>query len=224
MLTLALNSGSSSIKYRLLRMPEAVTQASGLVEGIGESEGRFTCRRGGENAAPTRSTLPIADHRQGLALIFDSLGDLPENGLAVGHRVVHGGGLFDQAALIDDGVAAKIADLQSLAPLHNPPNLLGIQACRTLWPHVPQVAVFDTAFHHTLPPHAYHYALPRRLSDDRGLRRYGFHGISVQSALKRAAAQLGRQPERLNLIVLHLATAPASPPSRKAAASTPPWA
>lgn len=205
MLILALNSGSSSIKYRLLRMPDGTTLAGGLVEGIGESTGRCTCRRHDDGAeAPSSRTLSIADHRQGLALIFDGLGALPGQGLAVGHRVVHGGSLFDAAALIDDRVTAQIAALQSLAPLHNPPNLLGIQACRALWPQVPQVAVFDTAFHQTLPPHAYHYALPRRLCDEQGVRRYGFHGISVQSALQRAAAHLGKAPEHTNLIVLHL--------------------
>lgn len=206
MLILALNSGSSSIKYRLLQMPDGNTLASGLIEGIGESEGRCTCRRysGCGVETPSRRTLPVADHRQGLSLIFDGLGVLPENGLAVGHRVVHGGGIFDAAAVVDDRVTAQIEALQPLAPLHNPPNLQGIQACRALWPQVPQVAVFDTAFHHTLPPHAYRYALPRQLSDEQGLRRYGFHGISALSALKRAAAHLGKAPEQLNLIVLHL--------------------
>lgn len=200
-LVLSINCGSSSIKYRLFDMPGGRTLAAGMAEGIGEAQGRLLK----QGAAALEQG--IADHRQGLALIFDALAGLLESrtgSLAVGHRVVHGGCAFAQAARIDATVEAQIEALQELAPLHNPPNLQGIRACRALWPQVPQVAVFDTAFHQTLPAHAYHYALPRRLAESHGLRRYGFHGISVQSALKRAVAYLGKTPQQLNLIVLHL--------------------
>lgn len=202
MLILSLNSGSSSIKYRLADMPGGQVLAAGLLEGIGEPQGCLT------QAASGNRPLAVADHRQGLALIFEGLAGVldgrADDALAVGHRVVHGGCAFSQAALIDAAVEAQIEALQELAPLHNPPNLLGIRACRALWPQVPQVAVFDTAFHQTLPPHAYHYALPLPLAQSHGLRRYGFHGISVQAALQRAAAYLGKAPQQLNLIVLHL--------------------
>jgi acetate kinase len=201
MLILSLNSGSSSIKYRLTDMPGGQLLAAGLLEGIGEPQGCLT------QAGSNRQPLAVTDHRQGLALIFEGLAGLLKSradALAIGHRVVHGGCAFNQAALINAAVEAQIEALQELAPLHNPPNLLGIRACRALWPQVPQVAVFDTAFHQSLPPHAYHYALPLPLAENLGLRRYGFHGISVQSALKQAAACLGKAPQQLNLIVLHL--------------------
>jgi len=191
MKVLVLNSGSSSIKYQLFAMPEAQVLASGLVERIGEL---------------------VPDHgvglRQIMALLTTGanapLADISELG-AVGHRVVHGGERFAETVAIDDDVIDAIAANAALAPLHNPPNLLGIRVARELLgPSVPQVAVFDTAFHHDMPPHAYRYALPTELYTDAGIRRYGFHGTSHRFVATKAAAMLGKELSAVNLITCHL--------------------
>ena len=190
-LVLVVNSGSSSLKYRLLNPGTGQTHAQGLIERIGEPGG----------ATP--------DHAAALTIALDEMtsgpaGLDPTNLFAVGHRVVHGGSRFTGATLIDEAVRAAIADLAPLAPLHNPANLLGIDATTALFPEVPQVAVFDTAFHQTLPPAAYTYAVPRAWRTDLAVRRYGFHGTSVAYVSRRAAVLLGRAPEDTNLVVLHL--------------------
>jgi acetate kinase len=179
---LVVNSGSSSIKYRLFAGGD--TAARGMVERIGEPGG------------------DAADHRDALRRI---LAVLPLDGLAaVGHRVVHGGRRFTAPTLIDDGVVAAIEAMVPLAPLHNPPNLAGIAATRALLPDVPQVAVFDTAFHHTLPPAAATYAIDARLAERLDIRRYGFHGTSHAYVARRTAALLDRPLAELNIITLHL--------------------
>lgn len=194
---LVLNSGSSSVKYRLFDDGgEGPVLASGLIERIGEPAG-------------TRGKAPIADHREAIAEIVRRLreagGFLGESDFyAIGHRVVHGGEAFSAAVAVDDDVIEAIREAASLAPLHNPPNLMGIEACRELWPEVPQVAVFDTAFHQTMPPEAYRYALPEALYREFRIRRYGFHGTSFAYLTQRVAAYLARPPETLNLIALHL--------------------
>lgn len=193
---LVLNSGSSSLKYRLFDMAgEARVLASGLIERIGESSGI--------SGGP-----PIPDHRSAMAELvrrLEASGNLNGGGLAaIGHRVVHGGETFSTAVRVDEAVLAAIREAIPLAPLHNPPNLLGIEVCRERWPEVPQVAVFDTAFHQTLPPEAYRYALPEDCYRKFRIRRYGFHGTSFAYISRRVAAYLGRSPESLNLIVLHL--------------------
>lgn len=178
------NSGSSSIKYDLFDATTLESVASGLIERIGEP--------GGD--AP--------DHTTGMQHALASLpaGDIT----AVGHRVVHGGQKFSAPTLLDDHVIAEIERLNDLAPLHNPPNLLGIRAARTAMPHVPHVAIFDTAFHATLPPAAHTYAIDRDLARQHGVRRYGFHGTSHEYVSRTAATFLDRPLESLKTIVLHL--------------------
>jgi acetate kinase len=181
---LVLNAGSSSLKYRLF--DGARTIASGLVENIGEPG----------SATPDAAT---ALHRVATEI---NLAALPLR--AIGHRVVHGGTRFVQPTVIDDEVAAGIRELIPLAPLHNPANLDGIQLARTMRPDVPHVAVFDTAFHATIPPAAATYALDTDLAARHGIRRYGFHGTSHRYVSRRTARLLGRPVEELNTIVLHL--------------------
>ncbi|GAB1694216.1 acetate/propionate family kinase [Krasilnikovia sp. M28-CT-15] len=179
---LVLNTGSSSVKYRLFDGAETV--AKGLVERIGEPGG------------------DVPDHETALQQIMDKL-DLA--GLvAVGHRVVHGGSEFTRATVIDDEVVATIARLVPLAPLHNPPALSGIEVARKLLPEVPQVAVFDTAFHATIPPEGVTYAIDAELAQRWGVRRYGFHGTSHAYVARRTAALLGVPAERADIITLHL--------------------
>lgn len=209
---LVLNAGSSSIKFQVFDMRSLQALAAGIVEKIGESSGRVVLKLGDAGGNwTTHSDLAetISNHTLGLQQAFDVLklsGALREMSelFAIGHRVVHGGTRFSAPAKIDAGVLAQIRELIPLAPLHNEPNALGIEIALSLCPHVPQVAIFDTAFHHTLPPHAFHYALPRELYEKHHVRRYGFHGTSHQYVAKRAAALLGRELDSLNLITLHL--------------------
>lgn len=203
---LVLNCGSSSIKYQLVDAETAHVLAKGLVERIGEDEGRLS-HTGPDGQLEQND--PIADHETGLAAVlaaFDEAGpSLAEAELrAVGHRVVHGGDRFSQPVLIDDDVERAVSELAGLAPLHNPPNLAGIEVARRAFPDLPHVAVFDTAFHHTLPPVAYTYALDRTIARQHGVRRYGFHGTSVAFVSQQAAHLLGRPLEATNLVVLHL--------------------
>ena len=179
---LVINSGSSSVKYRLF--DGSRTLARGIVERVGEPGGQ------------------ASDHDDALRQVMDRV-DL--TGLAaVGHRVVHGGSRFIDPVVIDDTVVAEIERLAPLAPLHNPPNLAGIRATLRLLPHVPQVAVFDTAFHRTLPPAAATYAIDAATARRYGIRRYGFHGISHAYVARRTAALLGRPVTDVNVITLHL--------------------
>jgi len=182
--------------------------ARGAAERIGETGSRLVHREL-DAAEQIDSGSPIADH--GMAIdrivaILSESGVLSDgDGLAgIGHRVVHGGETFFEPTRIDDEVVSVIRSLSSLAPLHNPANLVGIEVARERRPDLPQVAVFDTAFHRTIPPHAYHYAIPREWYKKHGVRRYGFHGTSHAYVAREAAAFLGRPPEELNLIVLHL--------------------
>src|SRR4051812_30235877 len=172
---LVLNSGSSSIKYQLLDMADRARLATGVVERIGEAGGA------------------VAGHAAGMRQVLAELeGNLDRGALAaVGHRVVHGGDRFRGPTLIDDEVCDAIRDLIPLAPLHNPANLTLIEAARATFPDTPQVAVFDTAFHQTLPAPAHTYAVPAAWRDDLGVRRYGFHGTSHQYVSRRGAAPLG---------------------------------
>lgn len=179
------NSGSSSIKYQLVDLESGEAVLSGLIERIGEPGSAVT------------------DHESGLRGVLDSL-DPSERITAVGHRVVHGGARFTEAILIDDEVESGIEELSPLAPLHNPANLQGIRAARTALPSLPHVAVFDTAFHHTLPAAAYTYAIDASLADEHGIRRYGFHGTSHKYVSEEVATVLGRPLETTKTIVLHL--------------------
>ncbi|MDT4987243.1 MAG: acetate kinase [Micromonosporaceae bacterium] len=182
---LVLNSGSSSLKYRLFA-PDLTVVTSGLADHIGEPGS------------------PVPDQEAALGQMAAEL-DLAALPLAgIGHRVVHGGGRFAGPCLVDDGVVAAIRDLIPLAPLHNPANLAGIELARRLRPDVPHIAVFDTAFHATLPAAAATYALDRTVARRHGIRRYGFHGTSYAYVSRRTAALLGRPLADLNMIVLHL--------------------
>ncbi|WP_163756667.1 acetate kinase [Mycobacterium botniense] len=187
---LVINSGSSTLKYQLVEPDSGISRAAGVIDQIGEQSS-------------------VADHDAALRMAFARL---TEAGLdpssvapaAVGHRVVHGGNDFYRPTLVDDALLAKLRELSPLAPLHNPPAILGIEVARTLLPDIPHVAVFDTAFFHDLPATAATYAIDRRLAQTWHIRRYGFHGISHQYVSQQAAAFVGRPVEDLNQIVLHL--------------------
>ncbi|MEC3920447.1 acetate kinase [Nocardia sp. CDC160] len=210
MKVLVINSGSSSIKYQLLEPESADVVASGTVQRIGEDVESDVVtvehKCGGETF---EHRGPVADHAAGLRVVFDLFGasgqDLAHADLgAVGHRVVHGGEVFYRPTLIDDDVAKAIIDLSSLAPLHNPPNVTGIESARALLPDVPQVAVFDTAFFHELPAAAKTYAIDAEIAAAHGIRKYGFHGTSHDYVSRQVAAFLGKDRSELNQIVLHL--------------------
>ncbi|MGE4271468.1 MAG: acetate kinase [Desulfitobacterium sp.] len=209
MKVLVINCGSSSLKYQLLDMDTKTPIAKGLVERIGLPGAVLTHRpASGEKEI---ITAEIPNHTVAIQLVLDALVN-PEYGVlksldeigAVGHRVVHGGEKFASSVLIDDEVMQAIEECIELAPLHNPPNIAGIEACQKLMPGVPQVAVFDTAFHQTMPPHAYLYGLPYELYEKYKIRKYGFHGTSHKYVSQRAAELLGRPIEGLKLISCHL--------------------
>ena len=208
---MVINSGSSSIKYQIFEMQDRSVLASGLVERIGEPDSRLTqqTHAGAGGCSTIENTLPIADHKAGFDLInttlkeTGALADMTEL-VGIGHRVVHGGEAFQQPTLIDDEVIGTIRSLIPLAPLHNPANLTGIEVALAIAPQVPQVAIFDTAFHQSLPPHAFRYALPRELYERHAVRRYGFHGTSHFYVAKQAARMLKHPMESLSLITLHL--------------------
>jgi acetate kinase len=207
---LVLNSGSSSIKYRLYddHRDGLLLRARGLAERIGEPTGRAEQVVLSEDGSSTEETedAPIPDHAAGFRWIVSRLeaAGLADDLGAIGHRVVHGGSEFTAPTVIDEAVVARIEAQVPLAPLHNPANLTGIEVARQLRPELTNVAVFDTAFHATLPPAAYRYAVPARLLEEQGVRRYGFHGTSHAYVARRAAAALGRPEEDLKLVTLHL--------------------
>jgi acetate kinase len=206
---LVINSGSSSIKYELFDVGAGVVLESGLLERIGEEESRLTRTTGDTPPESVSRSVAVADHAQGIELISNAVSQNEafrggEFLVGIGHRVVHGGEEFAGPTLIDPSVVESIRELSALAPLHNPANLVGIEVARTTFPGVPQVAVFDTAFHQTLPPHAYRYAIPQVYYDEFRVRRYGFHGTSHDYVSKQVAKHLGQPLESLSLIVFHL--------------------
>ena len=210
---LVINSGSSSIKMQLLSMTDEQVLASCLTERIGDKNSCCRCvfRKGSQNEQIVERQQPIADHQGGMRLALKLLTDpgqavLSDHNdlLAVGHRVVHGGEDFHEPCLIDERVLQAIAANAPLAPLHNPANLDGIRVAMELLPRLPQVAVFDTTFHQTMPPRAYHYALPGRFYREKRLRRYGFHGISHQYVAEECARLMARPLAEMNLITIHL--------------------
>ena len=208
---LVINTGSSSIKYQLFNMDRREALAAGMLERIGEPGSRLLHERRQSPPARVERPEPAPDHRSAMAAIMAALAD-PKTGAigradeigAVGHRVVHGGESFYQPTLIGEETLAVIRANVPLAPMHNPANLAGIEAARALFPDIPQVAVFDTAFHQTMPPAAFLYGLPEELYRLHRIRRYGFHGTSHQHATRAAAQLLGRPVEELNLITIHL--------------------
>jgi acetate kinase len=209
---LVINSGSSSIKYKLFDGPDLALLASGLVERIGleESRIRHTVHRE-EGALELVRATPAPDHQTGLRLVAELLmtGEAaviasPDEIAAVGHRVVHGGEQFSETIPIDEAVIDAIRALIPYAPLHNPANLEGILVARRIFPQALQVAVFDTAFHQSMPAHAYRYALPNAIYHEHGVRVYGFHGTSHRFVSREAAAWLQRPPSEVNVITAHL--------------------
>jgi acetate kinase len=203
---LVLNSGSSSLKYQLVQPDTGVSLAHGIVERIGEESSTATLVLGNSEI---RRDGRITDHEAALRTAFDLFAeagrDLDGFGLvAVGHRVVHGGQDLYRPTVIDDALIAKLQELAPLAPLHNPPAVLGIEVARRVLPDLPHVAVFDTAFFHDLPAAAATYAIDRELAGRWQIRRYGFHGTSHQYVSRQAAQFLGAPIESLNQIVLHL--------------------
>ncbi|MFE0104813.1 acetate kinase [Streptomyces sp. NPDC059009] len=206
---LVLNSGSSSLKYQLLDMSDGARLAVGLVERIGEENSRLKHEPLTGGGELREEFGPIADHDAALKAVAaelskDKLGlDSPELA-AIGHRVVHGGQTFTQPTVIDDEVLAEIERLIPVAPLHNPANLTGIRTAQALRPDLPQVAVFDTAFHTTMPESAARYAIDVKTADEHRIRRYGFHGTSHAYVSRKTAELLGKDPSEVNVIVLHL--------------------
>jgi len=209
MKVLVLNSGSSSIKFRLFNMKNEQVMSRGTVDRIGIDNSFLEIEnfRGEEY----KIEIEIPDHTTGIEMVKDALIDKKMGVLdrfdqinAIGHRVVHGGEKFADSTLIDEEVVQQIIEVSELAPLHNPHNLKGIRICEEISPQKPQVAVFDTAFHQTMPQKAYMYALPYHYYQKYGIRRYGFHGISHKYVTQKAAEIMGRPIEELKLISCHL--------------------
>ncbi len=201
---LVVNAGSSSLKLAVREKAEAAPVATVLLESLGTPEAGAAIRCGGE----TRTlSLPGADHESGLQAVLDVLPEFLGNPLpirACGHRVVHGAERFSEATLITPDVLDGIRACAELAPLHNPPAIRAIEAVGRLMPDLPQIAVFDTAFHQSMPPHAWHYAIPRDWYETHRVRRYGFHGISYQYLVAESADLLDRPADSLHLLAAHL--------------------
>jgi acetate kinase len=206
------NSGSSSIKYQTFVLDDCTMVVDGTLERIGTRDARFKRRwlTDTGNWEEISETVPIADHHEGFRFLLDAAVRYPTTRITpgaffgFGHRVVHGGEVFREPVIVDNEVIRRIKELIPLAPLHNPSNVAAIEALRSLRPDVPNVAVFDTAFHQTMPPRAFRYALPEECYGAHHVRRYGFHGTSHHYVAKEAAQYLGIPLERLNLITLHL--------------------
>ncbi|MCQ4637418.1 acetate kinase [Anaerovorax odorimutans] len=209
MKVLVINCGSSSLKYQVLDMTTEVLQAKGLVERIGMEGAVITHEKIGMDKF--KLVTPMEDHKDAIGHVLDAIID-PDHGVvkdmseigAVGHRVVHAGEKYAESVVIDDSVLAALEECVELAPLHNPPNLLGIAACRELMPDTPMVAVFDTAYHQTMPPESYIYAIPYEYYEKYGIRRYGFHGTSHKYVAERAADIMNVNINDLKIITCHL--------------------
>ncbi len=206
---LVINCGSSSLKYQLINADNEEVLAKGLCERIGIDGGMHTYQPAGRDRI--KSNVDMPSHTKAVQLVLDALTD-PENGVikdlseidAVGHRIVHGGEKFSKSVVIDDEVLKEIEACNDLAPLHNPANLIGVNSCRQLMPNVPMVAVFDTAFHQTMPPKAYLYGIPYEYYRKYKVRRYGFHGTSHEYVANQTAKFLGRDIKDMKIIVCHL--------------------
>lgn len=209
MKVLVLNCGSSSLKYQLINMENEEVQAIGIVERIGIGDSFVKHEAVGK--AKVIIEEEMANHKKAIKLVLEALVH-PEHGAiasmneisAVGHRVVHGGEKFTESVVITKEVKDALEACSELAPLHNPPNLMGINACEEILPNVPMVAVFDTAFHQTMPASSYIYALPYEYYEKHGIRRYGFHGTSHKYVSDRAASMLGKPLSELKLVSCHL--------------------
>ena len=209
MKVLVINCGSSSLKYQVLDMTNEVLMCKGLVERIGMDGSVITHEKIGMDKF--KLVTPMADHKDAIGHVLDAIQDedhgvvkdMSEIG-AVGHRVVHAGEKYAHSVLIDETVIKTLEECVDLAPLHNPPNLLGIAACQALMPETPMVAVFDTAFHQTMPPESYIYAIPYEYYQKYGIRRYGFHGTSHKYVAERASDIMNVNLDDLKIITCHL--------------------
>ncbi len=206
---LALNCGSSSVKYQLFDWDKKVVVAKGMVERVTIGDSYIVHEVPGRDNY--REEYECPDHKVAIHLIIKTLTDSRHGVVkdmsqisAVGHRVVHGGEKFTCSVRIDDAVLDAIKEVQHLAPLHNPPNIAGIEAAQAVLPEAPHIAIFDTAFHQTMPAHAYTYPLPYEWYEKYGVRRYGFHGTSHLYVSKRAAVLLGKDPKECNIITMHI--------------------
>ncbi|SFC37585.1 acetate/propionate family kinase [Butyrivibrio sp. YAB3001] len=205
---LVINCGSSSLKFQLIDSETEAVICKGLCERIGIDGSQIVYTPSGKDKITIAEPMP--DHNRAIEMVIEALTN-SENGVvsleeigAVGHRIVHGGEKFTKSVIIDDEVIKAIEEVSDLAPLHNPANLIGIRACQKVMPGVPMVAVFDTAFHQTMPENAYLYGLPYTYYEKYGIRRYGFHGTSHSYVSKRAAEILGKDAKDLKMIVCHL--------------------
>ncbi|HUX21259.1 MAG TPA: acetate/propionate family kinase, partial [Spirochaetia bacterium] len=205
---LVINCGSSSLKYEVYSMPQRMSLGKGLVERIGEEQGRIVQE---SPKGKFELTQHLKDHRDAMQLMSKALTDSSHGFLksmdeisGAGHRVVHGGEQYSASVIIDDAVIKSIDAISELAPLHNPPNLVGIKQAQAILPGREHVAVFDTAFHQTLPPAAYLYGLPREFYEKYRIRRYGFHGTSHRYVATEALKLMKRSPENTNVISCHL--------------------
>jgi acetate kinase len=209
MYILVINAGSSSVKYKLFDMKDESALAEGIVDRVGMTRASLSHSPARRKEVKIESDVP--DYETALNLITGALIH-PEHGVirnineisAIGHRVVHGGEKASASVLITPDVENIIRECFDLAPLHNPPNMMGIEACKKILPSVPQVAVFDTAFHRTIPEEAYLYAVPYRLYEEYSIRRYGFHGTSHRYVANRAAQMLGKPLEQIRMVTCHL--------------------
>jgi len=203
---LSINAGSSSLKFQLIDMPEENVIAKGLIERIGLKDSVFNLKY---NDQEDKQITDIPNHEKAVQLLLEQL---KASGViqsldeidGVGHRVVHGGEKFSDSVVVTDEIISEIEKVSELAPLHNPANLTGIRAFREILPDVPAVAVFDTAFHQSMPPESYLYSLPYEYYEKYGIRKYGFHGTSHKYVSERAAELLGQSPNRLRLITCHI--------------------
>ena len=209
MKVLVINCGSSSLKYQLINMETEESLAQGLVERIGIEGSILTQKVPGKDKYIVQQ--PMADHKDAIKLVLDALVDANHGVIAsmdeisaVGHRVVHGGEKYSESVVIDDAVMESLEECVKLAPLHNPANIIGINACKSLMPNTPMVAVFDTAFHQTMPKTAYMYPLPYDLYTKYGIRKYGFHGTSHKYVSAECAKLMGKDIKDIKIITCHL--------------------
>lgn len=209
MKVLVINCGSSSLKYQLINMETEESLAQGLVERIGIEGSILTQKVPGRDKYIIEQ--PMADHKDAIKLVLDALVDGTHGVIssmdeisAVGHRVVHGGEKYSESVVIDDAVMESLEECVKLAPLHNPANIIGINACKSLMPNTPMVAVFDTAFHQTMPKTAYMYPLPYELYTKYGIRKYGFHGTSHKYVSAECAKLIGKDIKDVKIITCHL--------------------
>ena len=206
---LVINAGSSSLKYQLIDMTNETVLAKGLCDRIGIDNSFIKQSRGSEDAVEIKKVLK--NHKDAIEAVISALTDERIGVIknmseisAVGHRVVHGGEKFNSSAIINETVMEAVRECIDIAPLHNPPNIIGIEACQAIMPNIPMVAVFDTTFHSSMPEHAYIYALPYEMYEKYKIRRYGFHGTSHKFVAERAAELLGKPISELKIITCHL--------------------